>query len=108
MNINREVSRRAIFSLKRSVLIGFLVFWNFGVIVAIYASGSGFGLPFTSQTESMLGIVLGLTSIFSVSIAANKSIQNWVIREDRREQFHSSPFYLLALITATIALFQIA
>ena len=97
MNLDQE-------SLQQSVLIGFVVFWNVGFLIALYLGGGGIQGMFSPLSIKVQGIVCVIASLFCLSIAVLKPVQKLVVLEDKIESFTPVGFYFVAFITAMLAI----
>ena len=104
MEIDQKSLQHSILSVKKSVLIGFVVFWNIGFLVAFYFGGGGIEGMFSPVSMKVQGILCSVASLFFLSIAILKPVQNLVVLKDRIESFNPIGFYFVAFITAMLAI----
>lgn len=104
MNLDQETLRNSLFSIKKSVLIGFVIFWNAGFLIAMYFGDGGIEGMFSPKSMKVQGIVCVLASLFCLGIAIIKPVQKLVILEGRASEFNPIAFYFVAFITAMLAI----
>ncbi|MEQ9278017.1 MAG: hypothetical protein RLN83_00865 [Balneola sp.] len=108
MNFDPDLFQQSILSVKKSVLIGFTIFWNVGFLAAFYFGGGGIEGMFSPLSMKIQGILCIFSSLFFISIAVLKPVQKLVVREDRMELFTPTVFYFIAFITAVLAVSRLA
>ncbi|MEO1022822.1 MAG: hypothetical protein AAFW89_09770, partial [Bacteroidota bacterium] len=90
--------------IKKSVLIGFVIFWNIGFLIAFYFGQGEIEGMFSPLSLKIQGITCAIASVFCLSIALFKPVQNLVIRKDRIESFTPVGLYFVAFIAAVLAI----
>ena len=104
MNLDQKALQHSILSVKKTVLISFVVFWNIGFLIAFYFGGGGIEGMFSPLSMKVQGIVCVIASLFCLSIAVLKPVQKLVVLEDRIESFNPIGFYFVAFIAAILAI----
>ena len=97
-----NLDQKSILSLKYPVLIGFVVLWNLGFLVAYLLGRDEVEGVFSSISSTTIGIVCTIASLFCLSVARSKSIQSIVVSEKRAENFKPDEFYFVALISGVL------
>ena len=104
MNFDQKSLQKSIFSVKKSILIGFVIFWNIGFIIAFYFGDGGIEGMFSPRSMKVQGIVCAIASLFCLSIAIFKPVQERVVLKDRVESFEPLGFYFIAFIAGILAI----
>lgn len=95
---------RSYLSLKTSVLVIFLLAWNIGFLIAMYAFGNGFGLPITPKAGIAISIVCICACIFCLAVSCFPNIRSKLLEPTRAKDYRSQDFYLLSFVTFVLSI----
>lgn len=102
-----RIQLKSLLSLKISVIISFVVFWNAGFLLGRYLGGGDIQASFEPIAMKTAGITSIFVGLFSLLIAASKKMQSILVSPARSDSFRSREFYILAFITCGLGLFYL-
>ena len=94
---------RSFVSLKAPVIVAFVLIWNAGLLLAMHLGGGGLKGGLTPIGMKITGVVCLAACLFSLSVAASKSVQAALIAPSRAANFNSKEFYFLAFVLGALA-----
>lgn len=97
---------KSLLSLKTPVIVGFVAIWSAGFVFALQLGGGGLAGGLSPVGMRATGVLCALAFTFSVTVAAYRSVQAWVIEPARAADFSPKEFYCLALIAGVLAVLQ--
>jgi len=84
----------AVFSLKLSVIIGLIVFWNAGMLCGIHLNDGLGPVEDKNAARVFAGTAIALC-VFLMAIASSERVQNLVVADSRRDDFREDPFVFI-------------
>ena len=70
-----KIEWRSLASLKVSVIVAFVLIWNAGFLLAMYLGGGGLRGGLSPIGMKVTGVVCLAACLFSLSVAASKTVQ---------------------------------
>jgi len=98
-----KIEWRSLASLKVSVIVAFVLIWNAGFLLAMYLGGGGLRGGLSPIGMKVTGVVCLAACLFSLSVAASRTVQAVLITPSRVENFNPKEFYFLAFVSGVIA-----
>ncbi len=87
-------------SLRLDVMIAFILLWNTGFLVAIYAGGGQLDALLSSSGQMLAGFTCFAAAVFALAIAGLDPVRKRLVAPARAHDFTPEEFYFIAFVTA--------
>jgi hypothetical protein len=91
---------KSVTSLNAWVMMTFIVVWNAGFLLAIYAGGGRLDALLSPEGQTLAGLTCLAAAVFALAIAAVRPFRELLVDPARAHNFTAKEFYFIAFVTA--------